>query len=124
VPFPTEPFLDAATFAIWAKNPAWTSDPVAASLLQVVSDWIRDRKPDIAPDDPAAQIVVFEVTREALTYGKYSGLSAFTEIVGHRQKSGTIRFREIERFIVARHYKMLGLNVSARPRGHFKKCDY
>lgn len=117
-------FLDAATFATWTKNPAWATDPVSASLLTVVSDWIRDKKPSIADDDQAAKIVVFEVTREAMLFGRYSGLSSFEETTGHSSRSGTLRWREIEKFITSRHRQMLGLMSVAAPRGHFPKCDY
>lgn len=117
-------FLDAVTFANWAKNPAWATDPLAASLLTVVSDWIRDRKPDIVDDDPAAQVVTFEVTRDAMLYGEFGPVTSFTKIVGHRQQTAAIDRAAVEKFITDRHKRILGLPIKAAPRGHFPKCDY
>ena len=117
-------FLDAATFANWAKTPAWASDPVAASLLTVVSDWIRDKKPDIADDDQAAKVVTFEVTRDALVAGEFGPYSSFTKIVGHRTRQAAIDRSAIEKFVTDRHRRMLGIALRAGPRGRFPKCDY
>ncbi len=118
------PFLEAATFATWAKKPAWATDPLAASLLQLVSDWIRERKPDIADDDPAAQVVTFEVTRDSLVYGDFGPQTAYLKATSHSQRSGTIDRAVIEKFITDRHRRMLGLGVKAAPRGRFKRFDY
>lgn len=117
-------FLDAATFADWAKNPAWATDQLAASLLWVVSDWIRERKPDLNDDDQAARVVSFEVTRDALMYGDFGPMSSFSRTVGPRSKSGTIDRGVVEKFITDRHRRMLGISLRAAPRGRFKRCDY
>lgn len=117
-------FLDAATFATWAKTPAWDDDPVATSLLTVVSDWIRDHKPDIADDDPAAQIVCFEVTRDALQAGEFGPVVSFTKVVAHRTRSATVDRAALEKFITDRHRRMLGLPLRAGPRGRFRPGDY
>jgi hypothetical protein len=119
-----DPFLDAAAFSVWAKNPAWASDSLAESLLQVVSDWIRDHKPGVADDDTAAQVVTFEVTRDALLYGEFGTLSSFSKTVGPRIKAGTFDRSAVEKFITDRHRRMLGISVLAGPRGLFKRCDY
>lgn len=124
MPTPADPFLDAAAFTDMFRPLSDAEDRQVTPLLQVVSDWIRDRKPDIEDDDPAAIVVTFEVAREALLYGKYGGLSSFDEETSHSKSSGTLQFREIERFITSRHRQMLGLIASAGPRGHFLKCDY
>jgi hypothetical protein len=118
------PFLDVAAFSVWAKNPAWASDSLATSLLQVVSDWIWDHKPGVADDDAAAQVVTFEVTRDALRYGDFGPLSSFSNTVGPRIKSGTFDRGSIEKFITDRHRRILGISVLAGPRGLFKRCDY
>lgn len=97
---------------------------VAAPLLTVVSDWIRDKKPAIANDDPAAKVVTFEVTRDALTYGEFGPVSSFTKTVGHRTKQAAIDREAVEKFIARRHYRMLGLALQAKARGHFPRGDY
>lgn len=117
-------FLDAATFANWAKNPAWASDPLAASLLTVVSDWIRDKKPDIVDDDQAAKVVTFEVTRDALMAGDVGPYSQVTKTTSHSSRVVAIDRSAVERWITDRHRRMLGLPINAAPRGHFPKCDY
>lgn len=117
-------FLDTAAFASWANNPAWATDQLAASLLQVVSDWIRDHKVGVADDDAAAQVVTFEVTRDALLYGEFGTFSSFSKTVGPRAKSGTFDRTAVEKFITNRHRRMLGISVLASPRGSFKRCDY
>lgn len=112
-------FLDAAAFANWAKTPAWASDPLAAALLTVVSDWIRDNKPDVADDDPAAQVVVFEVTRDSLLSGEFGPVSSFTKVVGHRTRTAAIDRSVVEKFITDRHKQMLGLSTGPRPAYYF-----
>lgn len=119
-----DPFLSVATFASWANNPAWDADQLATSLLQVVSDWIRIRKVGVADDDAAAQVVTFEVTRDALLYGEFGTFSSFSKTVGPRSKSGTLDRHAVEKFITDRHRRMLGISVLAGPRGKFKPCDY
>lgn len=119
-----DPFLDPATFATWAKNPAWGSDLLVEPLLKVASDWIWDHRPGIAVDDQAAQVVVFEVTRDALMAGEFGPYSEFTKTVGHRTRSATISRASIERFITERHRQMLGIAQMAAPRGRFPRGDY
>lgn len=93
-------------------------------VLEVTSQWIRIRKPDIDDDDAAAKVVVFEVAREALTYGKFRPLSSFQETVGRRQKGGTFDASFVEQFITGRHRSMLGLQTVAAPAFNFPDCDY
>jgi hypothetical protein len=119
-----DPFLDPSTFASWAKNPTWGSDPLVEPLLTVASDWIRERRPGIAADDQAAQVVVFEVARDALMAGEFGPYSEFTKTVGHRTRSATISRASIERFITDRHRRMLGIALVAAPRGRFPRGDY
>lgn len=120
-------FLEVTAFATMFGRPLRASETaVAAPLLEVVDGWIRERKPDLPFDDPAAILVAFEVTRDALMYGKYGPLSSFQDTVAHRTKAGTIDAKFVERFITDRHREMLGINTvsTAAPRGTFKVCDY
>lgn len=118
------PFIDASAFATMFRPLSAAETAVAAPLLEVVSNWIREQKPDIADEDPAAKLVCFEVTRDALVYGKYAGLTDFSETTGRRTKSGTINTAEIERFVTDRHRRMLGVEILAGPAYSFKPCDY
>lgn len=119
-----EPFLTADDFAGMFRPLSDAETEVAGLLVDVASTWIRDKAPNTAIDDPAAKVVVFEVTRDALLYGKYAVLSSFTQQTGHSVKSGTIDRDEIERFVTDRHRRMLGIPLRAAPVGHFPVCDY
>ncbi|MBU8833604.1 hypothetical protein [Mycolicibacterium goodii] len=117
-------FLDAGTFASWAKRPAWANDELAKALLTVASDWIRERKPGLPDNDPAAQVVVFEVTRDALLAGDLGPYSSVTKTTSHSSRQVTIDRGVVDMFITPRHRRMLGLGSMAAPRGHFPKNDY
>ncbi len=117
-------FLSVETFADWAKTPAWADDQLATSLLTVVSEWIREHKPEVADDDPAAQIVCFEVTRDALVAGEFGPTTSWSKTVAHRARAVTVDRAALERFITDRHRRMLGLPLRAAPRGRFKVGDY
>jgi hypothetical protein len=123
VPAP-DPFLDVAVFADWFRPLSGAESEVVEPYLQVVSDWIRDRKVGVADNDAAAQVVTFEVTRDALLYGEFGTLISFSKTVGPRSKSGTFDRTAVEKFITNRHRRMLGIPVLAGPRGQFKRCDY
>lgn len=120
----TAPFLDATAFADMFRPLRAAETAVATPLLQVVSDWIRDKKPDIANNDQAAIFVCFDIARQELTYGKYSQLSDFSETVGRKNVSGTLNITEAEQFITDRHRKILGLSIVAAPAFNFPECDY
>lgn len=117
-------FLDVEAFAAMYRPLTAAEKLVAEPLLTVVSDWIRDKKPAIADDDPAAKIVTFEVTRDGLLYGEFGPVSSFTKTVAHRTKQAVIDREAVEKFITRRHYRMLGLSLLAKARGHFPKGDY
>ncbi|EUA66632.1 hypothetical protein I540_4708 [Mycobacteroides abscessus subsp. bolletii 1513] len=44
--------------------------------------------------------------------------------MGHRTKQAAIDREAVEKFIGRRHYRMLGLALQAKARGHFPRCDY
>lgn len=120
-----DPFLDVGAFETqFGRDLSDGENAIATRLLQVVSDWIRDNKPDVLDDDQAAQLVTFEVAREALLYGDVGPLVSFSKTVGPRSKSGTFDRGSIEKFITDRHRRILGIWVFAGPRGNFKRCDY
>ncbi|HOW92893.1 MAG TPA: hypothetical protein PLF91_00180 [Mycolicibacterium fallax] len=101
-------------------------ETTAGRLLQVVSDGIRARKPDVDP--AAAAMVVFEVVRDAVAYGHLGPLTSFTNITAHRQESGTFdgAARAGDDYLTARHKRLLGIPVAsnAAPRGSFAAGDY
>ncbi|ANN98199.1 hypothetical protein [Mycobacteroides abscessus] len=117
-------FLGVEAFAAMFRPLSAAETLVATPLLKVVDDWIRENKPGVADDDPAAKVVAFEVTRDAMLYGEFGPISSFTKTVGHRTRQASIDRTAIERFITDRHRRMLGISLRAKPRGHFPKCDY
>lgn len=96
----------------------------AELLLQVASDRIRGLKADV--DTTAAQQVVFEVVRDAVTYGDLSKLSSFQNITSRRQEAGTFDEADqlVDDYLTDAHKRLLGIPLRAAPRGRFKKCDY
>jgi hypothetical protein len=118
------PFLDVDAFAEMFRPLSDPESETAGAYLEVASNWIRDQLPEIAADDPAARIVVFEVTRDALLYGDIGPFTSFSKTMGPRSRSGTIDRGSVEKFITDRHRRMLGILLRAGARGYFPRCDY
>ena len=122
-----EPFLEYSAFTAEYQGTLTAGQTTTATrLLTVVSDYIRLRKPDV--DEMAAQQVVFEVVRDALTYGHYERLSSFENESAHRRERGTFDYavKILDELLTDKHKQMLGITDprTAAPRGHFPKCDY
>lgn len=120
------PYLDIDDFAAEYQGALSDGEKLTAErLLQVVSDGIRERKPDANPDT-AAQ-VLFEVVRDAVAYGNLGPLSSFSTVTAHRQEGGTFdSSRPVDDYLSARQKRMLGIAVAynAAPRGNFTPGDY
>lgn len=120
-----DPFLTPEQFAAEYPGTLDAGETATATrLLTVVSDRIRALKPDV--DEDAAKQVVFEVVRDAVMYGHLGPLSSFQNITSRRQEAGTFddMAKLVDDMLSARHKRMLGIAVTAAPRGSFKKCDY
>ncbi len=118
------PFLDIDEFAAEYQGALSDGERITVDrLLQVISDGIRARKPDVDPDR-AAQ-VVFEVVRDQIAYGHLSPLGSFTNVSAHRQESGTLD-RSVDDYLSVRQKRLLGIPVAnaAAPRGIFPSGDY
>lgn len=120
------PYLDLDDFAAEYQGALSEGEKVTAErLLQVVSDGIRARKPDA--DTATATMVVFEVVRDAMSYGHLGPLSSFTNVSAHRQEAGTFDSgRPVDDYLTARQKRLLGIAVAfnAAPRGSFTPGDY
>lgn len=120
-----DPFLDIAGFTAEYQGTLTAGEVTTATrLLQVCSDRIRQLKPDADP--VAAKQVVFEVVRDAATYGALEKLSKFENITSRRQESGTFdeAAKVVDDYLTDRHKRLLGIPLRAAPRGSFKKWDY
>lgn len=120
-----DPFLDIAEFTAEYQGTLSAGESTTVGrLLQVVSDWIRGKKPDV--NETAAKQVVFEVVRDAVMYGALEKLSSFQNITSRRQESGTFdeAAKIVDDYLTDRHKRLLGIPVRVAPRGRFKKCDY
>ncbi|MFD0450158.1 hypothetical protein ACFQZK_03890 [Rhodococcus aetherivorans] len=95
----------------------------AQMFLDAAASWIRDRKPDIAPDDPNAKLVSIQVVKAALISEPYLGLSSYSKTVGrspqrhHRQPRCPAALHRLPQG-AARH------PVPAAPQWSFKVGDY
>lgn len=120
-----DPFLDVTAFAAEYQGTLATGETTTATrLLQVVSDGIRELKPDV--DEDAAKQVVFEVVRDAMLYGALGPLSSFQNITSRRQEAGAFdpSAKLVNDWLTGRQKRLLGLAAKAAPRGYFPKCDY
>lgn len=119
------PFIDIGEFAVEYPGTLDTGESTTAGrLLTVVSDRIRELKPDVSEE--AAKQVVFEVVRDAVMYGHLGPLLSFQNITSRRQEGGTFDedAKAVDDLLTKRHKRMLGISATAAPRGHFPKCDY
>lgn len=116
-----EPFLSIAQFTAMFPR-ALTADEtlVATQVLQLASNWIYNRLPNIASDDPAAITVTFEATRDTILYGMVARLDQFANITAHRTESGAVSASMVEQFITDRHARMLGISLKAMPVANFR----
>lgn len=119
------PFLTVDKLAAMLRPLTPAEAAQAQPLLEVVSAWIRNVRPGIANDDPAAILVCFDVLRGFLLYGRFRGLKDFSETVAHRSQSGGFfDTSAVGRFIDPYHRQLLGLSAVGGPVYHFPENDY
>lgn len=119
------PFMEITAFTTeFGGTLTAAQTPQATRLLQVVSDRIRERKPDVEP--LAAAQVVFEVTRDAILYGHLDRFASFQNTTSRRTEAGTIdaEHSAVDDYLTTRHKVLLGIPLVAEPVGHFPECDY
>lgn len=121
----TAPLLDITAFTAEYQGTLTAGETTTVTrLLQVVSDWIRGKKPDA--DAASGAQVVFEVVRDAANYGALEKLSSFENRTSLRHEIGAFDedLKIIDDYLTPRHKRLLGIPLLAAPRGNFKKCDY
>jgi hypothetical protein len=115
-----DPFLTLTQFKTMFPRALTDAEAaVAPNLLEVASNWIWNRIPSIDFDDPAAQTVTFEATRDAILYGPISRLETFQNSSLHRTEAGRATQSLVEQFITDRHARMLGISLKAAPVANF-----
>lgn len=120
----TQPFVSLQDFEASFRPLKASETQTAEWLLQVASDWIRDRKPDISDGSVAAKLVVTEVVSTALRWNKYGPLSSFTEQTSHSTMSGTFADAGTLLDFTDRHRELLGLPIVSPPQYSFPAGDY
>ncbi len=107
-------FLEIAAFTAEYQGTLSTGETATATrLLDVVSDRIRELKPGIADESPAAKQVTFEVVRDAVMYGGLERLSEFENETSRRRERGKFdeAARAVDDLLTSRHRRILGLFV-------------
>ena len=114
------PFLDLAGFQnLWDGPPlTGTQKNVVGLLVQVASQWIYANGPsgaNLSATDPTAQFVVYDVVSNAVRYQKYSKLSNYSRITGHRSEGGTFASPMTALEFTDTHKQLLGIPLRAVP---------
>ena len=94
----------------------------AQDLITAASNWIRERKPDIADDDAAARVVVIQVVRAAMATDKYAGHVSYSKTVGGVTRSGTLANPGSLLIFGPSHYLLLGISAGGGPSFYFGDC--
>lgn len=121
---PTPPFVTAANLESLWRPLSGAEKEYAEILIAAASAWIRDRRPDIDSDDPAARLVVIEVVKAVLLPGQWQGYASWSKTVGERVEAATLANPTAALAFTDWHYELLGISRSARPVGHFPRNDY
>lgn len=120
------PFLDLPAFQLlWDGAPLNDAQQkVAELLLTVASKWIYANKSGIGSDDSAGKLVTFEVTANALRYGKYAPLKEWSRTTMHKMDSGTLDDPSSALDFTDRHKVLLGIPVVSEPLATFRVNDF
>lgn len=122
------PFLTVTDFeGMW--HPLSAEQKVyAGQLLAAAARRIRRRMPQIAPDDPDAKLVSFQVVRSALQsdtlLASFAGHSSYSKTVGEKTNSGKLTNPDALLLFTDYHWSQLGISNTPLPRGNFPRNDY
>ncbi|WLP90253.1 hypothetical protein [Gordonia sp. NB41Y] len=118
------PFVTAEGLAALWRELSGAEYEYAGILLSAASTWIRNRRPGIADDDPAAKIVCVEVVKAVLLPGQWQGFTSWSRAVDDAVLSATLADPAGALTFTDWHYELLGINRNALPVGHFPRDDY
>lgn len=121
-----DPFLDLAAFqGLWDGPPLTAQQKnIVTLLLGVASKWIYNHSPGIAQDDASAKFVVYDVVSTAVRYQKYSKLSTFNKVTGHRVDGGTFTDPMKALEFTDTHKQLLGIPLTATAVSQFFDDDF
>lgn len=114
------PFLDVTTFESMFRPLNTQERALAGLLLQAAAVYIRDpsRSPGLDSDDPMAQLVTFQVVREAMAVpAALYGHLQYETGSDDRIESGTLAAAVDILYFTDWHRELLGLSGSAGPAG-------
>lgn len=123
------PFLNLQAFLeLWDGPPLTTQQKaIVTLLLSVASNWIYDNSPQgntLSSTDPAAQFVVWDVVSSAVRYQKYSKLSNFSKMTGHRSDGGSFADPMNALEFTDNHKLLLGIPLRAVPMSSCQPNDF
>jgi hypothetical protein len=123
------PFLNLSGFtALWDGAPLTPQqNQIVTLLLNVASQWIYNNGPQgqaLSSTDPTAQFVVWDVVSSAVRYQKYSKMSNFSEITGHRSRGGAFDDPMKALEFTAVHRQLLGIPLEAVPMTSCRPNDF
>ena len=112
------PFLDVPTFAGMFRPLTAAETNLATLLLNAASLWIRDpaRCPGLDSNDPMAQLVTFDVVRQALAVpAQFAGYTSYEQMSDDRSEGGTFAALADLLAFTEWHRELLGLSGAAAP---------
>lgn len=112
------PFLDLPTFTGMFRPLSTQEQNLATMLLNAAALWIRDpsRRPDLDSSDPMAQLVTFDVVRQALAIpADLVGHVAYERASDDRSEGGTLAAVADLLNFTEWHRELLGLSGAAAP---------
>lgn len=112
------PFLDVPTFAGMFRPLSAAETSLATLLLNAAAVWIRDpsRRPGLDSSDPMAQLVTFDVVRQALAVpAQFAGYKSYEQMSDDRSEGGTFAGAADMLQFTEWHRELLGLSGAAAP---------
>ena len=123
---PMPPFVTVDELAsLWRPMKGDAEKAWAELLLTAASEWIRERKPGIAPDNPAAKVVVTAVVKAALLPGDWAGYRSWTRTIDDATTAAVLANPGARLdFDAADAYSLLGISLNPMPVAHFARDDW
>lgn len=112
------PFLDLPTFTGMFRPLSTQEQSLATLLLNAAAVWIRDpsRSPGLDSSDPMAQLVTYQVVRDALAVPMaLVGHLAYERGSDNRTEGGTLAAAADLLNFTEHHRELLGLSGAAAP---------